>query len=456
MDVKVLSREAIQRMVGRTGGAYISGGGGGGSTVGLASTAWVEKNYVSKAYFSSLFKAFNGTTEVAPNDVDATVDNIQAMAGLWTNQFMSAFGLNDSGGGGGGASSLAELSDVSLSSVRTGQVLTWNGTVWVNQDAQGGGGTGSVTSVGLTVPTGFTVAGSPVTSSGTLALRFASGYSLPTTAKQAHWDTAYGWGDHAQAGYLTQHQSLEGYATQAWVQQQGYLTQHQSLAGYATQAWVRQQGYLTSHQSVDGTFWGHSWTNHGSVSGSISAGSSGGSINQFHAIELNSAGSLQNLGGYIDFHFNGSSSDYTTRIIEKAAGVLSVEALTGATGLKVGTGGAADYVQIGQVQIVYDQTNNALKIQKSDGTAAHLYATGSLSALGMAAGSTTVDSMTFGNITVNSTISVGGSIASGTAWSIGSNGHARFARIYLDATRYLYANSGHVYFYNGKTSIQLD
>ena len=456
MDVKVLSREAIQRMVGRTGGAYISGGGGGGSTVGLASTAWVEQNYVSKAYFSRLFKAFNGTTEVTPNDVSTTVDNIKAMVGLWTDQYLSALGLNDSGGGGGGASSLAELSDVSLSGVRTGQVLTWNGTAWVNQDAQGGGGTGSVTSVGLTVPTGFTVAGSPVTSSGTLALRFASGYSLPTTAKQAHWDTAYGWGDHAQAGYLTQHQSLEGYATQAWVRQQGYLTQHQSLAGYATQAWVRQQGYLTSHQSVDGTFWGHSWTNHGIVSGSLSAGSSGGSINQFHAIELNSAGSLQNLGGYIDFHFNGSSADYTTRIIEKATGVLSVEALTGATGLKVGTGGAADYVQIGQVQIVYDQTNNALKIQKSDGTAAHLYATGSLSALGMAAGSTTVDSMTFGNITVNSTISVGGSIASGTAWSIDGNGHARFSRIYLDATRYPYTNSGHVYFYNGTTSIQLD
>lgn len=455
MDVKVLSREAIQRMVGRVGNQFIAGGGG-SSTVGLASTAWVEQNYVSKAYFSRLFKAFNGTTEVTPNDVTTTVDNIKAMVGLWTDQYLSALGLNDSGGGGGGASSLAELSDVSLSSVRTGQVLTWNGTAWVNQDAQGGGGTGSVTSVGLTVPTGFTVTGSPVTSAGTLALRFASGYSLPTTAKQAHWDTAYGWGDHAQAGYLTQHQSLEGYATQAWVQQQGYLTQHQSLAGYATQAWVRQQGYLTSHQSVDGTFWGHSWTNHGSVSGSISAGSSGGSINQFHAIELNSAGSLQNLGGYIDFHFNGSSSDYTARIIEKTAGVLSVEALTGATGLKVGTGGAADYVQIGQVQIVYDQTNNALKIQKADGTAAHLYATGGISALGMSAGSTTVDSMTFGNITVNSTISVGGSIASGTAWSIDSNGHARFARLYLDATRYLYTNSGHVYFYNGSSSIQLD
>jgi hypothetical protein len=50
---------------------------------------------------------------------------------------------------------------------------------------------GTVTSVGLSAPTGFSVAGSPVTSSGTLALSFASGYSLPTTASQTNWDTAY-------------------------------------------------------------------------------------------------------------------------------------------------------------------------------------------------------------------------------------------------------------------------
>ncbi len=56
---------------------------------------------------------------------------------------------------------------------------------------------GTVTSVGLSAPTGFSVAGSPVTASGTLALSFAAGYSLPTTAKQTQWDTAYGWGPHA-------------------------------------------------------------------------------------------------------------------------------------------------------------------------------------------------------------------------------------------------------------------
>jgi hypothetical protein len=63
--------------------------------------------------------------------------------------------------------------------------------------------TGTVTSVAATVPTGFTVTGSPITSSGTIALAFDTGYSLPTTTSQTNWDTAYGWGDHASAGYLT-------------------------------------------------------------------------------------------------------------------------------------------------------------------------------------------------------------------------------------------------------------
>lgn len=54
-----------------------------------------------------------------------------------------------------------------------------------------GTGVGSVTSVGLSVPTGFSVANSPITSSGTLALTFSTGYSLPTNAKQQQWDEAY-------------------------------------------------------------------------------------------------------------------------------------------------------------------------------------------------------------------------------------------------------------------------
>src|SRR5690606_30355456 len=65
----------------------------------------------------------------------------------------------------------------------------------------GGGGEGTVTSVGVSMPTGFAVANSPVTSSGTIAVTFTAGYSLPTTAKQGQWDTAYSWGNHASVGY---------------------------------------------------------------------------------------------------------------------------------------------------------------------------------------------------------------------------------------------------------------
>ena len=62
---------------------------------------------------------------------------------------------------------------------------------------------GAVSSVGLSVPTGLSIANSPITSTGTLDITFASGYSLPATASQAQWNTAYGWGNHASAGYLT-------------------------------------------------------------------------------------------------------------------------------------------------------------------------------------------------------------------------------------------------------------
>ena len=55
-----------------------------------------------------------------------------------------------------------------------------------------GSGTGTVTSVAMSVPTGLSIYGSPITSSGTLALSLASGYSIPTTAKQTNWDTAFG------------------------------------------------------------------------------------------------------------------------------------------------------------------------------------------------------------------------------------------------------------------------
>jgi predicted heme/steroid binding protein len=70
------------------------------------------------------------------------------------------------------------------------RTLTINGTAY-DLSADRSWSVGTVTSVNMTVPTGFAIGGNPVTSSGTLALTFASGYSLPTNAVQAEWDEAY-------------------------------------------------------------------------------------------------------------------------------------------------------------------------------------------------------------------------------------------------------------------------
>lgn len=92
-----------------------------------------------------------------------------------------------------------------------GDTIISNGTDWVvipSGDEPGG----TVTSVGLSMPTGFTVTNSPVTSSGTLTVTFASGYSLPTTAafnaKVDNTITVTGTGVLGGGGALSSNQTI--------------------------------------------------------------------------------------------------------------------------------------------------------------------------------------------------------------------------------------------------------
>lgn len=59
-----------------------------------------------------------------------------------------------------------------------GDWVIYSGTTW----EKSGGASGTVTSVAMTTPTGLTVTGSPITTSGTLAVSLASGYTIPTTS----------------------------------------------------------------------------------------------------------------------------------------------------------------------------------------------------------------------------------------------------------------------------------
>ena len=80
------------------------------------------------------------------------------------------------------------LSDIG--GVPTTRTLTINGTAY-DLSADRSWSVGTVTSVDMSVPLGFAISGNPVTTSGTLAVSFASGYSLPTNASQSEWDIAY-------------------------------------------------------------------------------------------------------------------------------------------------------------------------------------------------------------------------------------------------------------------------
>ena len=46
--------------------------------------------------------------------------------------------------------------------------------------------------------------------------------------------------------------SLDGYATQEWVESKGYVTAETLPEGIATESWVTSQGYLTEHQDLSG------------------------------------------------------------------------------------------------------------------------------------------------------------------------------------------------------------
>jgi hypothetical protein len=73
---------------------------------------------------------------------------------------------------------VAKQNNITLTTTGTSGLATFNGTTLNIPNYTASGGSGTVTSVGLTAPSIFNVSGSPVTTSGTLALTY-SGTALP-------------------------------------------------------------------------------------------------------------------------------------------------------------------------------------------------------------------------------------------------------------------------------------
>ena len=71
-----------------------------------------------------------------------------------------------------------------------GQLLVGNASgkyTLTSTSSLGISGSGTVTSVDMSVPTGLTISGNPITTSGTLSLTLTGGYEIPTTASTSDW-----------------------------------------------------------------------------------------------------------------------------------------------------------------------------------------------------------------------------------------------------------------------------
>ena len=79
-------------------------------TLNVVTAQWVDNNYVSKAFLRNMFRFYDEDgVEIFANDTQSVVDNIKAMVGLWTEQYLSALGLGDDSGGGGAGDVTWEL-----------------------------------------------------------------------------------------------------------------------------------------------------------------------------------------------------------------------------------------------------------------------------------------------------------------------------------------------------------
>lgn len=170
--------------------------------------------------------------------------------GVYSDEYLSVKGQNpDAGGGTGGASYLAELSDVSLSTLASGQLLMYNGSKWINVAQSTIVPTlknltfGSKTYNGSTAQTITATDLGALTAHQTLySLAFQAGafsaktYSPNTGTQTVNIPTKV---SHLSndSGFITA-AALTGYATQSWVQGLGYITAATANATFATKLGV--------------------------------------------------------------------------------------------------------------------------------------------------------------------------------------------------------------------------
>jgi hypothetical protein len=236
---------------------------------------------------------------------------------------------------------------------------------------------GTVTSVSLTLPTGLTCATKTITTSGTFAISLASGYSIPTTAKQTAWDSA------VSAKHTHSNKSvLDGISSEKvthWDSAYDWyalMTTDEETADGIINKWNEVVSFLANIAQTD-TLSGIIDGINKSISDEVTRAKKAEGLNA-SGISTNKT-SITTLQGY-----------FTSGSAKKALQLTNAHKLWGNS-----FNGTADingsiivpsgkYISIGNIKMEYDATNKALKITNTTtNEVANLYTSGGVSAYGV-------------------------------------------------------------------------
>ena len=236
---------------------------------------------------------------------------------------------------------------------------------------------GTVTSVGLTLPTGLTCATKTITTSGTFAISFASGYSIPTTAKQTAWDGAVSAKHtHSNKSVLDGISSAKVAHWDSAYDWYALMTTDEETADGIINKWNEVVSFLANIAQTD-TLSGIVDGINKSISDEVTRAKKAEGVNA-SGISTNKT-NITTLQGY-----------FTSGSAKKALQLTNARKLWGNS-----FNGTADingsiivpsgkYISIGNIKMEYDATNKALKITNTTtNEVANLYTSGGVSAYGV-------------------------------------------------------------------------
>lgn len=236
---------------------------------------------------------------------------------------------------------------------------------------------GTVTSVALTLPTGLTCATKTITTSGTFAISLASGYSIPTTAKQTAWDGAVSAKHtHSNKSVLDGISSTKVSHWDSAYDWYALITTDEETADGVINKWNEVVSFLANIAQTD-TLSGIVDGINKSISDEVTRAKKAEGVNA-SGISTNKT-SITTLQGY-----------FTSGSAKKALQLTNTRKLWGNS-----FNGTADingsiivpdgkYISIGNIKMEYDATNKALKITNTTtNEVANLYTSGGVSAYGV-------------------------------------------------------------------------